>query len=142
MKKYVVGFMFSTDLQFVALIRKNRPEWQAGKLNGIGGKIEEDESPRDAMIREFYEETGVLTASDDWTISGRIGEEAFDENEFQVYVLKAVSNKVFDVKTTTDEKVMICFADNVAEFNETVSNLRAIVPALLLPDLKGFYFTY
>ena len=38
MTKYVVGFMFSPDKQFVALIRKNRPEWQAGKLNGIAGK--------------------------------------------------------------------------------------------------------
>lgn len=34
---YVAGLAFSTDLQHVALIKKNRPDWQAGKFNGIGG---------------------------------------------------------------------------------------------------------
>jgi hypothetical protein len=37
--EYVVGFAFDTDGR-VALIRKNRPEWQAGRLNGIGGHVE------------------------------------------------------------------------------------------------------
>lgn len=34
--KYVVGFAFDLTLTMVALIRKNRPEWQMGLLNGIG----------------------------------------------------------------------------------------------------------
>jgi 8-oxo-dGTP diphosphatase len=59
MKKYVIGFAFSKDLKQVVLIRKNRPEYLAGKLNGVGGKIEKDEAPVDAMTREFMEETGV-----------------------------------------------------------------------------------
>jgi 8-oxo-dGTP diphosphatase len=52
--------MFSEDLQWVALIRKAKPEWQKGRLNGIGGKIEKDESPIAAQAREFQEETGYL----------------------------------------------------------------------------------
>src|SRR5690606_37644269 len=43
----------------VLLIRKNRPTWQAGKLNGIGGKIERGETPAEAMRREFREEAGL-----------------------------------------------------------------------------------
>ncbi len=39
MKLYVVGFMFTEDEKQVVLIEKKRPEWQAGKLNGVGGKI-------------------------------------------------------------------------------------------------------
>lgn len=56
---YVAGFMFSPDLSRVALIRKNRPKWQAGKLNGIGGHVEDNETHVTAMRREFREETGV-----------------------------------------------------------------------------------
>lgn len=135
MTNYVVGFMFSEDLQFVALIRKNRPKWQAGKLNGIGGHMEGDESPRAAMIREFREETGVDTQEDDWTLVGRLeGENA------KVYVCRCISNKVMDVQTTTDEKVLIYCTDPVPE--DVVPNLKAIIPALLLPDLTGLYFTY
>ena len=39
MTEYVVGFMLSIDGEDVALIRKERPAWQKGRLNGIGGHI-------------------------------------------------------------------------------------------------------
>lgn len=61
MQRYVVGFAFSMDRQRVLLIKKNRPDWQKGKLNGIGGKIEDNEDAYDAMEREFFEEAGVHT---------------------------------------------------------------------------------
>ena len=61
-REYVVGFAIN-GLD-VLLIRKNRPDWQAGKLNGVGGKIEPGEFPIEAMVREFQEETGHLEA--DW----------------------------------------------------------------------------
>lgn len=53
---YVAGFM--TDGQRVALIEKHRPPALAGRLNGIGGKVENWETPELAMVREFEEETG------------------------------------------------------------------------------------
>ena len=58
-KIMVLGFLFSTKATHVALIRKQKPVWQKGYLNGIGGKIEENETPHNAMIREFQEETGM-----------------------------------------------------------------------------------
>ena len=64
---YVCGFAFTHD-QRVVLIRKARPEWQRGLLNGVGGRIEEarGEVSTDAMVREFFEETGVAVYHDDW----------------------------------------------------------------------------
>lgn len=59
MSKYVVGFMFDFAFERVALIRKQKPVWQAGKLNGIGGKIECGETREEAMRREFIEEAGL-----------------------------------------------------------------------------------
>lgn len=60
MKQYVVGFLWIGDS--VVLIRKNRPEWQAGKWNGVGGKVEPGETAEEAMVREFEEETGFYNA--------------------------------------------------------------------------------
>ena len=56
MIEYAVGFLHNDN--DVALIRKDRPQWQAGFLNGIGGKLEPNEVPHDAMVREFHEEAG------------------------------------------------------------------------------------
>jgi 8-oxo-dGTP diphosphatase len=56
MKEYVAGFVFCNH--DVALVLKNKPNWQKGLWNGIGGKIEPGEFAKEAMIREFFEETG------------------------------------------------------------------------------------
>lgn len=67
MKRYVLGFAFDSTRANVLLIEKRRPEWQAGRLNGIGGKIEpEDRNEHEAMQREFHEETGLNTKADAW----------------------------------------------------------------------------
>lgn len=62
----VLGFGFTNDNR-VALIRKIRPDWQRGSFNGVGGHIEPGESPVDAMVREFMEETGVKIDKWHWT---------------------------------------------------------------------------
>jgi len=72
-KKMVVGFMIDQSLDIagdgiVLLIRKNKPIWQAGALNGVGGKVEAGEAPVDAMTREFYEEAGVHTHPATWRL--------------------------------------------------------------------------
>lgn len=81
MTAYVAGFLFDQKLSRVALIRKRKPEWQAGKLNGVGGKIEPGETALDAMRREFTEEAGVSSEIDFWhhfaTVSGDWGSVAF-----------------------------------------------------------------
>lgn len=65
-KRYVVGFLLNQYRSTVVLIQKNRPAWQAGRLNGVGGKIELGEDPADAMAREFLEETGYRTEPGAW----------------------------------------------------------------------------
>lgn len=67
LKHYVCGFMFNADYSNVALVRKSKPNWQRGRLNGIGGKIEKGETADVAMAREFFEETvGYQTSQTDW----------------------------------------------------------------------------
>lgn len=60
MKEYVVGFAYWRE--HVLLIHKERgPAYVIGKLNGVGGKVEGNESPTEAMAREFEEETGIVS---------------------------------------------------------------------------------
>jgi len=59
MKKYVVVIVFDGRLENVLLVRKMRPEWQKGLLNGPGGSVEDGESFLVASRRELSEETGL-----------------------------------------------------------------------------------
>ncbi len=56
-QRYVVGFLFFGPN--VVLLKKNRLQWQAGLLNGVGGKIEPPETPLQAMDRKCTEEIGL-----------------------------------------------------------------------------------
>lgn len=47
MKEYVLGFAFNRERTKIVLILKNRPDWQKGKYNGIGGKIEPSDETAD-----------------------------------------------------------------------------------------------
>lgn len=66
MQTYVLGFLFDAQYKRVVLIKKTKPQWQAGLMNGVGGKIEVDETPVHAMVREFGEETAMLTHKEEW----------------------------------------------------------------------------
>lgn len=58
MKKYVVIFLFTKDYKKVLMVKRKNPPYQEC-WNGIGGKIEENETEVQAAIRECYEETGI-----------------------------------------------------------------------------------
>lgn len=66
-QEYVLGFVFDKDLKRVLLIKKQKPDWQKGKLNGIGGKIELNETPFAAMAREMKEEADLDIPTEKWT---------------------------------------------------------------------------
>lgn len=66
MQQYVLGFAFNKTGSRVTMIIKNRPVWQAGKLNGVGGKVEPGETYVQAMSREFREEASVDLPEDRW----------------------------------------------------------------------------
>ncbi len=63
--RMVVGFLWSGPK--VLLVQKNKPVWQRGLWNGVGGKLEGEETPIEAMVREFFEETTIKTTESHWT---------------------------------------------------------------------------
>ncbi len=77
--KYTLGFVFFEDLStdgtkinYILLLKKKKPESQAGKYNGIGGKFEKGETREQCMVREALEEANIVTKSEDWTFIGTL----------------------------------------------------------------------
>ena len=56
--QYVMGLIFDTTDR-ILLIKKKRPTHQVGKWNGLGGKVEDNESITAAMTREAKEEANL-----------------------------------------------------------------------------------
>ena len=101
MTKYVVGLIFNVERTEVLLINKNRPDWQKGKLNGVGGKVEEGELPYEAMVRECKEECGLLLYN--WLLVGV----HTDNINFEVSVFTISTPSLLKAFTRTDEEVEI-----------------------------------
>lgn len=60
-KTYSVCFLFTPDCRRVLLQRKARTGF-AGRLNGVGGKIEPGETAFEGALREIKEEAGIGVA--------------------------------------------------------------------------------
>jgi 8-oxo-dGTP pyrophosphatase MutT (NUDIX family) len=97
--EYVLCIARDLTGRFV-FVKKTRPEWQAGRYNFPGGKLEtEDVDIQSAAQREFLEETGVNIPAPDWqqiaTLAG---------NDYAVYVM-STNHSAHGADTQTDEKV-------------------------------------
>lgn len=146
MKDYVLGFAFSRDGKNVILIEKLRPEWQKGKLNGVGGKVEpEDISPLHAMIREFKEETGVDTferigdLTNGWTHYGTMTfHNDITGEPCRIYLFKMFSNCIYQCKTVEDELVFRISIDDTLTEKPLMHNLPILIPLALS---KEFVYT-
>lgn len=126
-RKYVIGLMFSKDFSDVALIRKNRPAWQKGKLNGIGGKIESHELPIEAMIREFKEETGHNTS--DWRFFCKLIVSNVEVHFF------TTTGFLSELNSMTDEEIVIVNAREFHSYdNGIVQDLRWLIPMAMDKD--------
>lgn len=132
---YCVGFIFNEDLTRIILIKKNRgPDCVKNKLNGIGGKIEKDESGIDAIIRECKEETGLEI--NNWFYFCEL-----DCNEGKIYFYYAVTDDLYNYKQIEDEKIGIYRLDDFDEytnedyewldFQDMVCNLNWLIPMSL-----------
>lgn len=121
---YVLIGIFSRDLQEVLLVLKDKPDWQKGKLNLVGGKVEDGESIRSAACRELYEETG-LSCDIGW--SGTI--EGID---FIVNCYSGISDeKEINQRPEETETVYWYSLPDVLDNPNLIGNLKTIIPLML-----------
>lgn len=102
MNSYVCGFFFNSAKDQVLLVLKAKPDWQKGKLNGIGGMVEFEEHPIEAMVREFKEETGITTKSDDWNLKVVL---TGPESSWKVYFYSSVCYSCRNLEMLLTEEV-------------------------------------
>lgn len=131
-KYYTCGFCFSNDRKSVLLVQKNNPEWQKGKLNGVGGKMEPNEDAYSCMIREFEEEVGVKTDFSDWQSFLTIDV----INKARVYFFKSFLLDQFQIPIENDvgELLYCCSVEKIFKSN-TLYNLKWIIPLALDKDV-------
>ena len=122
---YVVGFLFRLGGDEVALIRKNKPAWQKGLLNGVGGKIEDDELPINAMIREFEEEAGP------YIINWRCFAVMTLKDGGQIYFYE--SREEVEIESKTEEEVSWYPIAHLRQYG-VLQNLNWLVPLALDKD--------
>jgi 8-oxo-dGTP diphosphatase len=120
MKKWVLGFCFDSTCKYVLLILKTKPDYLKGKLNGIGGKIEENDlTPYQAMVRETKEEAGIDVAN--W---GQFAE--FIVKRGTVYCFAAVNSEIWNAKSMENEQVRIERIDILCA--SPLPNLKWLLP--------------
>lgn len=130
MRRMVVGLMFTDDMEEVVLLHKEHgPRCVVGRWNGVGGKVEDDETPRQAMRREFEEETGVDTVPTKWHhfVTLISNDSVPEEDRAKVYFYYARdSSAALAIDTTTDEEVNLFES---CELPATImNNLRWMIP--------------
>lgn len=126
-RQYVTGFYFDPLRERVALIRKDHPPFQAGKLNGIGGKLEQGESPLSCMIREFEEEAGVRVVT--WNRFAVLRGKEPDDVDFTVHFFYTEGPFVFLVSRTKEPLEFIPLSELADQ--QTIPNLQWLVPMAL-----------
>ena len=97
MERYVSGFLFRPGCRStVILLKKIKPDFLRDQWTGVGGHLEDGETPLEGMIREFEEETGVRI--EDWehfcTLKGKGFELDWFLSENEKY-FELSENKIF-----------------------------------------------
>jgi 8-oxo-dGTP diphosphatase len=126
MIRYCVGFLFDGPGNFVALIKKNRPKWQAGLLNGVGGHVEDGEDEHDAMAREFLEEAGVDIPAERWRLFCVLNGKTPETGE-PIVVHCFTARREANLKSLTDEPVA-WYSTAVAHDGSCIPNLAWLIP--------------
>lgn len=129
---YSCGFLFRETGTEVLLILKQRPDWQRGRFNGVGGKMEPGETPMACMEREFMQEAGSYVETG-WREFCALKFRGGIVHFFVGYMTPGMA----EPKTMTDEKVEWVDAEQVHSlFNAggLIQNLIWLLPLALDKD--------
>lgn len=120
--KATVGFVFTPDFSQVLLITKNRPPWQAGLINGLGGKCEVGESTIQCVARETFEEANLQIEPRHWRFITDI-----TSAEWRVDFFAAVfDGHMNQAQAQTDELIAWYLVQRLPL--NVISNLRWLIP--------------
>jgi 8-oxo-dGTP diphosphatase len=103
MLKYTIAFIKRGNE--ILLLNRESPSWM-GSWNGVGGKLEKDETPRDCILREIREETGIVLQ--EITYKGNVTWDVDQQYYNGMYAFVAEIPETYDYITPikTDEGIL------------------------------------
>lgn len=132
--EYVLVFPRTADsTEKILLVEKDRPAWQKGRLNLVGGKVEQGETAVDAAVRELAEESGM----------GVIGHPChvgtIEGTNCVVYVVQVLlaENQKITPRPEETERVFWEYWAEVKNDPRLITNLKTIIP-LCMAGLTGW----
>lgn len=139
---YCLGFIFNEDETKVLMLKKNKPDWQLGMLNGIGGKRELfDGSMEGSMVRECTEETKIITTEEDWYFIGNMYSNKWMVNCFKskqpTEKLEALDGMVVDEGT-----LMLVDVNSIISNKQMLPSCKYLIPLALQKDHVFFNVEY
>lgn len=136
-RKYMVlGLLFSKDRKYVALVRKQRPKVFEGALNGVGGKIEQNETSLQAIIRECLEEMGIHVPG--WNLFSTLSVTAvFGGGLTVVYCYRSflTIDDLPKLEKLTDEEPGWFYVDGLDE-EKLCGGIQWLIPLALDPTMQ------
>ena len=136
MAKYCLGYAFDEAYRYVVLLQKQWPEELKNNWTGVGGRVEENESYLSAMVREFYEETGVESDVNDWKFLADVychrgGDSRYFPDEAGL-IGCYYTNKldIEQARTVTDEPVEVYPVDRVLAHDFKMTRLTPLLVGL------------
>lgn len=121
---YTLSTVFT--IREVLMVRRSKPDWQAGKLNLPGGHVEDDENPIDAADRELREEIGLKSKSIE--LCGKI-----IGDSFEVHVFNHEAKGMGEYNSHTDTGDVVEEIDVFdLRHHKVIPNLKIIIPLVYM----------
>lgn len=115
----------------IILVKKAKPEWQRGLLNLPGGELKPNESPRQCIKREWFEETGIETFESDWIFKLKM---QFD-NEVTLHAFRAIAKEPYSVNFIIDEPAR-WYGISWLDYDKCLPDLKWLIPILMDDTLR------
>lgn len=141
-KNFVVILLFTNNYKQVLLVRRNKNPY-INCWNGIGGKIEVNETPIEAAIRECKEETGIVITKPKLLVTYIYPEENIPNSNTRLNVLYDFVDKVEvadNIEGHYEWKDVEFIMDSNSKEIAGLSNLNQFVKEIFdLENIKKFY---
>lgn len=141
MYKYTLGFLIQNDQ--VLMINRNKSPWM-GSWNGLGGKINHNETPRACIQREILEETNLDLDINQFIFKGYVTWDVFDAlgTGLYIYIYYLDDHLKIETPTRVDEGIIdfkaidwLCHLDNEG----VAKNIPYFLPTILNKNDEKIY---